>query len=73
MALNMTEADAVTNLLRFIAAGEISADQAYDCAGTLLAAVEKRLMMRPAIDTSQLRAGLDRLEERSSHAGSTGR
>lgn len=69
MTLNMTQADAATNLLQYLAGGrealtgKVTADQAYACAQTLLEAAEKRYMMRPNIDTDQLRDVLDKFDD----------
>lgn len=67
MALNMTESDAVSRLLRFIAGGgsttitgEVTLVEAQTSAEALLSAAEKRLMMRP-VDHDQLRAALENI------------
>lgn len=67
MTLNLTEADAATNLLYYLAGGTkpygvaIASDQAHEAATSLLAAAEKRYGCRTQVDVDQLRAVLEEI------------
>lgn len=67
MTLNLTEADAATNLLYYLAGGTkpygvaITSDQALEAATSLLTAAEKRYGCRTQVDVDQLRAVLEEI------------
>lgn len=67
MTLNLTEADAATNLLYYLAGGTkpygvaITSDQAHEAATALLAAAEKRYGCRTQVDVDRLRTVLNEL------------